>query len=187
MILQADSAERALRLAALPPARAAEIRFATGSFEDIDLGTAPPATEFSYPAASRALTSILFWASAGCVAGSLLPIVRGRVADQTNSAILLAVALLFFLAAFGYRIGHRWAGVKLRVDSEGLTELAKPGTTHVPWADLARVKYRRWAGTIDYESSLGQRIEVGTSLIDFAHFVQLTLIHRYRASLPGTA
>lgn len=187
MILQADPDERGRLLAHLPPARAAEMRFAMKSFEDVDLATAPPATEFSYPPATRTLTATLFWASAACAAGLLLPIIRGKVADQTTGAVLVAAALLFLVTAVGYRIGHRWAGVKLRVDAEGLTELGERGATHLPWTDLATVRYRRWAGAVDYESSTGQRIEVGTSLIDFAHFVQLTLIHRYRTSLPGAA
>jgi hypothetical protein len=79
MILQAEPDERARLPSALPAAEAAKIRIGMRSFDDIDLGAAPLPVEFSYPAASRRLTALLFWASAVCAAGMLVPIVRGTM------------------------------------------------------------------------------------------------------------
>jgi hypothetical protein len=187
MILQADPEERGRLLARLAPGRAAELRFAMRLFEDIDLATAPAATEFSYLPASRRLTALVFWASAFCGAGLLVPVIRGRVIDQTSAALLIGFAALFLLSAFGYKLGHQRAGVKLRVDSDGLTAVNPDGTTHIPWNKLTGVRYRRWAGVLEYTSTGDERIEVSMTLIDFAHFVQLTLIHQYRTSLRGAA
>jgi hypothetical protein len=187
-IEQADPEERARLLAGLAPERAAAIRFAMRSFEDIDLSAVPPTAEFSYPPASRRLSSALFWASALCAAGLLLPVLRGRVSDQAAGIGLLATAVLFIVAALGYQKGNRWAGVKVRVDSEGLTEENVSGaTTHLPWVQLANVRSRRWAGTLEFEGVTGQRIHVATTLVDFAHFAELTLVHRYRTSMRGAA
>jgi hypothetical protein len=187
MILQAEPDERARLLSALPAAEAATIRIGLRSFEDIDLAAAPPPVEFSYPAASRGLTALLFWASALCAAGMLVPIVRGTVLDWIAAGILIALALVFFVAALGYQLGGRWAGIKVRVDAEGVTEMGPHGSKQVRWTELRAVSYRRWPGALCYEGLEGQQIQVGGTLIDFAHFVELTLIHRYRASLLGAA
>jgi Bacterial PH domain len=187
-IAQAVPEERAQLLAGLAPGRAAAIRFAMRSFEDIDLSTVPPNAEFAYPPASRRLSAALFWASALCAAGLLLPILRGRVSDLAAGIGLLVTAVLFIVAALGYQRGNRWAGVKVRVDSEGLTEETPSGaTTHLPWVQLANVRFRRWAGSLEYEGITGERIRVATTLIDFAHFAELTLVHRYRTSMRGAA
>ncbi len=76
----------------------------------------------------------------------------------------------------------------MRVVSNGLTETDAGGRlTHLPWNQLEKVTHRRWSSVLEYEGITGQRIRIGTTLIDFAHFVQLTLIHRYRASAQGAA
>jgi hypothetical protein len=187
-VAQAEPEERARLLADLPPGRAAALRFSMRSFEDIDPSIEPPVAEFSYLPASRGLTTVLFWTSAVCGAGLLLPLLRSQVADSGTAVALVIAAALFILAARGYQVGHRGAGVRVRVDADGLTESAAAGgTTHLPWTQLAKVTYRRWSGILEYEGTSGQRIRIGTTLIDFAHFVQLTLVHRYRASLRGGA
>jgi YD repeat-containing protein len=187
-VAQAEPEERARLLAALPPAQAAALRFSVNSLDDLDTSAAPPAVEFSYPPASRGLTRILFWASVLCTVGLLLPILGGGPLERSTAIGLIASAGVFIVAALGYKLGHRWAGLTVRVDAEGLTETDPTGQeTQLPWNQLARVTYRRWSGVVEYEGSGGQQIRVGTTLIDFAYFVQLTLIHRFRASRLGAA
>jgi len=182
-VMQADPKERATMLAAMPPARAAEIRFTLRSFEDIDPSTPPPTVEFSYPIAPRRLTAALFWASALCTAGLLLPIIRGQISEWSSAVMLLVLAAIFFVTALGYRITHRWAGTRLRVGPQSLTELSPDGThKDLAWPEIVAVRHRRWLGSLDYESSTGETIRVGLTLVDFAHFVQLALIHLHRRS-----
>jgi hypothetical protein len=185
-VMQADPEERAAMLAAMPPARAAEIRLTLGSFEDIDPSIPPPMLEFTYPIAPRRLTAGLFWASALCTAGLLLPIIRGQISEWSSAVMLLVLAAIFFVTALGYRITHRWAGTRLRVGPQGLTELSPDGTQKVlAWSEIVAVRHRRWLGSLDYESSTGGTIRVGLTLIDLAHFVQLALIHLRRRSVAS--
>src|SRR4051794_34525936 len=121
-IMQAEPDERAALLAAMSPARAAEVRFTLRSFADIDLSAAPSSAEFGYPVAPRRLTAVLFWAGVICTAGLLLPIIRGQ-ADWSSTLMLLIVAGIFFLMTLSYRITHRWTGTRLVVTEEALTEL----------------------------------------------------------------
>jgi len=188
LVAQAEPEERAQLLGAMSPAQAAALRFRLRWFDDLDLSVAPPAVEFSYPPASLWLTTLLFWGSAICAAGLLVPILRRQAVEPSTAVGLLVAAALFIFAAFGYKLGHRWAGIRLRVDCDGLTEADPSGRkTSLPWKQLVNVNYRRWAGVLEYEGLAGQRICVGTTLINFAHFVQLTLIHRHQAPAVGAA
>jgi hypothetical protein len=185
-VMQADPEERATLLAVMPPARAAEMRMTLASFEDIDPSIVPPVTEFTYPVASPRLTVLLFWATALCTVVMLLPILRGGISDWSSAVILLVLAAIFFVAALGYRLAHRWAGTRLRVTPEGLTELPKDGTEkHILWTEIVAVRYRRWNGALEYQAAGGEQIRVGLTLRDFAHFVQLALIHLHRRSVAG--
>jgi Bacterial PH domain len=182
-LMQADPQERAMLLSAMPPARAAEMRFTLRSFQDIDPSIIPAATEFTYPEASAHMTAILFWASAIFTVGMLLPILRGGLSDWSSAGMLLVLAALFFVTALGYRLTHRWAGTRLRVSPDGLTELSGDGTQrHIPWPEIVAVRYRRWLGALEYQAASGEQIRVGLSLRDFAHFAQLALIHLHRTS-----
>ncbi len=185
-VFEADPEERADLLARLPPGQAASLRFRMGSFEDLDLAEAPPPVEFRYPEASRSFNTALFWLAVVFAAGFTWPVARGQIDDAGSAGVMLALAALMFLSALGYRATHRWAGRSLLLDEDGMTErLADGDETRLTWSELVSVQYHRWPGVVDYRDGVGQRIRVWLTLQDFAHFVELTLVHRHRRSSQG--